>query len=177
MRNLSQTFVTMADASTADQCIAGRDNWIGAQPCGAGKRSGLLRVFVMLFLVLVCFGCTKTPPEQALRSTITQMQQAGSEKDVAALMKNFAEDFSGSEGMDHKQFRQYVSLIWLRHKDIGIQMGPLDVTMMDDRATVNFTVALSGGEGLIPDQGQIYQVQTGWRRKGDDWLLISANWK
>jgi len=48
---------------------------------------------------------------------------------------------------------------------------------MEDRATVNFTLALSGGQGLMPAQGQIYQVQTGWRLEGDDWILLSATWK
>jgi ketosteroid isomerase-like protein len=131
----------------------------------------------MIMMLLVLNACTKTAPEQVLRQTIEDMQQAGAQKDVQVLMNSFADDFVGSEGMSRDEFRRYVSLIWLRHKDIGIQMGPLEVELFDDRATVNFTVALSGGQGLIPDQGQIYQVQTGWRLDGDEWLIISATWK
>ncbi|HNV83863.1 MAG TPA: nuclear transport factor 2 family protein [Arenimonas sp.] len=112
-----------------------------------------------------------------MRESIQQLEQAAVKKDASAFFEYFAEDFSGSDGLDRDNFRRYVQLIWLQHKDIGVQMGPLDVKLMQDRATVNFTVALTGGKGLIPDQGQIYEVQTGWRLEGDDWKLISATWK
>ncbi|MEO8000999.1 MAG: nuclear transport factor 2 family protein [Arenimonas sp.] len=134
----------------------------------------------MSLLVTLCLslaGCSKPAPEQALRDTIGELQQAATSKDASAFFEHFADDFAGSNGMDRDNFRRYVQLIWLQHKDIGVNMGPLDVKILDDRATVNFTVALSGGQGIIPDQGQIYQVQTGWRLEGDDWLLISATWK
>lgn len=122
-------------------------------------------------------GCSKPAPEQALRDSIDKLQQAAVKKDAGEFFEYFAEDFVGSDGLDRENFRRYVQMIWLRHKDVGVQIGPLDVKVMEDRATVNFTVALSGGRGLIPDQGQIYQVQTGWRLDGDDWKLISAAWK
>ena len=112
-----------------------------------------------------------------MRDSIGQLEQAAIAKDGGVFFEHFAEDFSGSDGLDRDNFRRYVQLIWLQHKDIGVKMGPLDVKLTEDRATVNFTVALSGGQGLIPDQGQIYQVQTGWRLEGDEWQLISATWK
>lgn len=65
-------------------------------------------------------------------------------------------------------------LIWLQQKDVGVKTGPLNVKLMDERATVDFTVVLTGGQGFIPDDGRIYQVQTGWRLEGDEWKLISA---
>ncbi|MGH8050328.1 MAG: nuclear transport factor 2 family protein [Arenimonas sp.] len=122
-------------------------------------------------------GCSTPPPEQALRDNIQQLEQAAVKKDASAFFEYFADDFVGSDGLDRENFRRYVQLIWLQHKDVGVQMGPLDVKVMEERATVNFTVALSGGQGLIPDQGRIYTVQTGWRLEGDDWKLISASWK
>jgi outer membrane biogenesis lipoprotein LolB len=170
--------MTIIDSGPADDSFACRNRWIGAQPRDTGKRSSRHVALLMIVILCVLTGCTKTAPEQALRQTVAQMQQAASEKDVSGLMKSVAEDFNGSQGMDQKQFRQYVSLLWLQHQQIGIQMGPLDVKLTsDDRATVNFTVVLSGGDGLIPNQGQIYQVQTGWRLEGSDWRLISADWK
>jgi len=122
-------------------------------------------------------GCSKPPPEQALRETIGKLEQAALKKDGGEFFEYFADDFSGSDGLDRESFRRYVQLVWLQNKDVGVQMGPLDVKLMQDRATVDFTVALSGGQGLLPDRGQIYQVQTGWRMDGDDWRLISATWK
>jgi hypothetical protein len=175
MRNSSQYFLSAIDACSARALFVVR--LIGAQPRDAGKQQHHLFRFAMIMLLLVLNACTNTPPEQALRKTIDEMQQAGAQKDIQGLMNSFADDFAGSEGMSRDEFRRYVSLIWLRHNDIGIQMGPMQVELLDDRATVNFTVALSGGQGLMPDQGQIYQVQTGWRLDGDKWKLISATWK
>ena len=153
------------------------DNPIGAHPRCAGKRAARLLKSLLLLLCLGLPACSKPASEQALRDTIGQLEQAAIAKDNSTFFEYFAEDFSGSDGLDRDNFRRYVQLIWLQHKDIGVQMGPLDVKLMEDRATVNFTVALSGGQGFIPDQGQIYQVQTGWRLEGDDWRLISATWK
>ena len=152
-------------------------NPIGAYRRCAGKRTTGWLVLLLVSLCLGLAGCSKPAPEQALRDTISQLQQAAVKKDVSAFFEHFADDFSGSDGLDRDSFRRYVQLIWLQHKDIGVTMGPLDVKLMEDRATVNFTVALSGGQGFIPAQGQIYQVQTGWRLAGDEWVLISAPWK
>jgi hypothetical protein len=175
MRNSSQYFLSAIDACSARALFV--VSLIGAQPRDAGKQRHHLFRFAMIMMLLVLNACTKTPPEQALRKTIDEMQQAGAQKDIQGLMNSFADDFAGSEGMSRDEFRRNVSLIWLRHKDIGIQTGLMEVALLDDRATVNFTVALSGGQGLIPDQGQIYQVQTGWRLENDEWKLISATWK
>ena len=121
--------------------------------------------------------CSKPPPEQALRDSMAQMEQAAVNKDAGGLFDHFADDFAGSGGMDRENFRRYVQLIWLQQNDIGVKTGPLDVKLMGDRATVDFTLVLAGGQGFIPDDGRIYQVQTGWRLEGDDWKLISATWK
>lgn len=112
-----------------------------------------------------------------MRDGIEQMEQAAVNKDASALFDPFAEDFAGSGGMDRDSFRRYVQLIWLQQKDVGVKTGPLNVKLMDERATVDFTVVLTGGHGFIPDDGRIYQVQTGWRLEGDEWKLISATWK
>lgn len=152
-------------------------NPIGAYPRGAGKRAiDWLAAFILL-LSFGMTGCAKPAPEQALRDRIEKLQAAAMQKDAGAFFEHFADDFVGSDGLDRENFRRYVQMIWLRHKDVGVQIGPLDMKVIEDRATVNFTVALTGGQGLIPDQGQIYQVQTGWRLEDADWKLISATWK
>ena len=128
-----------------------------------------------LFALLA--GCHHEAPEQALRNTIDAMAAAAEAHDTDALFEPIAEDFSGSEGMDRSQFRRYVSVMGLRQKSVGVSLGPLDVKMFDDRATVAFTAALTGGPGWLPDQAQVYEVETGWRLESGDWKLISAKWK
>jgi len=136
-----------------------------------------LRPALCAFFLLLLAGCSREPPEAALRATITEMQQAAEAHDTDALFEPIAEDFAGSEGMDRKAFRRFVTLMSMRYKSVGVNLGPMDVKLIGDRATVTFTAAITSGPGLLPDQGQVYEVDTGWRLEGSDWKLISARWK
>ncbi|OGT54858.1 MAG: hypothetical protein A3E01_18895 [Gammaproteobacteria bacterium RIFCSPHIGHO2_12_FULL_63_22] len=122
-------------------------------------------------------GCRKEPPEQALRNTIAAMETAAEAHDTDALFEPIADDFAGSEGMDRQAFRRYVTFMGMRSKSVSVQLGPLDVKLYDQRATVSFTAALSGGEGLLPSRVQVYDVDTGWRLDDGEWKLISAKWQ
>lgn len=122
-------------------------------------------------------GCSRQPPEQALRNTIAQMQAAAEEHKVDALFDPIAEDFAGSDGMDRQTFRRYVTAINLRNQQLGLQLGPMDVKLYGERATVAFTAAASGGAGWMPERVQVYQVETGWRMENGDWKLVSARWQ
>jgi len=151
---------------------------ISAYARGGGKaRAAALATAFALALALVLPACKHAPPEQALRETIAKMQEAGEKGDVKALFEPIAEDFSGSEGMDRTTFKRYVTLMRMRQKDVGATIGPMDIKLFGDRATANFTLGITGGNGLLPDQAQAYEVETGWRLEGDDWKLISAKWK
>lgn len=126
---------------------------------------------------MLAAGCSRPPPEQALRETIAAMEAAAEARDSEALVEHLAEDFGGPDGMDRDTFRRYLALIWLRNRDVGVTLGPLDVELMGDRAKVGFTAAARGGEGLLPDRAEVYQVETGWRLENGDWKLISADWR
>ena len=153
---------------------------IGAQAPKAGKpRHFSFRWLLPIVLAVAPLGlasCSREPPEQVLRATIANMEAAAEAHDTDALFEPIADDFVGAEGMDKKMFRRYVTLMGMRHKQVGVQLGPLDVKMFDQRATVSFTAAITGGAGFLPDQGQVYQIDTGWRLEGNDWKLISAKW-
>jgi hypothetical protein len=154
---------------------------IGAQAPNAGKPRqlglrGLLCVLLAITLPGLA-GCRREPPEQALRHTIATMQAAAEAHDTDALFEPIADDFVGSEGMDRQAFRRYVTFAGMRNQQVNVQLGPLDVKLFDQRATVSFTAALSGGASWLPEHAQVYQVETGWRMEGSKWKLISATWK
>jgi hypothetical protein len=121
-------------------------------------------------------GCAKEPPEAALRATIAGMQVAAEGRDVDALMEAVSEEFIGPEGMDRDQFRRTLAVVWLRDKNVGVQLGPLDVAVAGEGARVEFTAGTSGGEGWLPDRGQLHRVKTAWRLEDGDWKLVSATW-
>lgn len=128
-------------------------------------------------LSAVFAGCAKEDPEQALRASVTSLQAALEARDGAAIGDRLAEDFVGPEGLDRQGARRMAQLVFLRHQNISATLGPLDVSMKGDHATVRFTAVVTGGAGgLLPETGQLYNVQTGWRSQDGDWKLTSAEW-
>ena len=150
---------------------------IGAQAPIAGKPSRIGLALAFAGVIALLAGCRHEAPEQALRNTIDSMVAAAEAHDTDTLFDSIAEDFTGSQGMDRTEFRRYVTVMSLRQKSVGVSLGPLDVKMFGDRATVKFTAGLTGGPGWLPDQAQVYDVDTGWRMEEGDWKLISAQWK
>lgn len=154
---------------------------IGAYPPGSGKAPSVWkrRVSALCLGLLLVLGaaCSREPPEEALRATIAEMQAAAEARDSGALVESISEEFAGPDGMDRERFRQYLAVIWLRNREVGVNLGPLDVKLIGERATVDFTAAATGGEGWMPDRAQVYQVSTGWRVEDGEWRLISARWE
>ncbi len=166
-----------ATAAAADWSI----HSIGAYAPGTGKAPrGWFRVaFTALVFALVAFlgACAKEPPEAALRATIAAMQAAAESRDADALAESVSAEFVGPGGMDRDQFRRTMAVAWLRDKNVGVQLGPLDVALAGEGARVEFTAGTTGGAGWLPDRGQLYRVRTGWRLEGGDWKLVSASWE
>lgn len=141
-------------------------------------------VVVICLLLMVCGGCRRTPAEQAIGEAIAAMQQAGEAHDVGGIIAPVADDFIGTGDdeagpLDRKGLQRYLTFMQMRERGaIHAHIGPIKVELHGtDRATATFTAIFTGGAGLLPDDGQIEHVRTGWRHDGGDWKLISAEWK
>lgn len=140
----------------------------------------LVRTFALAFLVagMSLAGCVRTPPEQALRERVGALEAAIDARDAGALHGILADDFIGPGGMDDAGARRLAQGMFLRYRDIGTRLGPLDVQLEERHATVRFDAVVTGGAGtLLPQSGQVYDVTTAWRLEGDDWRLVSAEWE
>lgn len=129
-------------------------------------------------LVLALAACSRGTPEERLRAQLAQLQQAVDARDASAVSEVLADDFVGNEGMDREAARRLALAVFMRHRDVGLRAGPLDVKMNGDaHATVSFTAAATAGSGgLLPDSAQVYRVRSGWRLQDGDWRLTSAQW-
>ena len=138
---------------------------------------GIGRLACMGLLLLVS-ACSRSDPEQAVRAQVDALQQAIDARDAGALEDLLAEDFIGNEGMDRRGAKQLAAAVFLRHREIGARLGPVTVELRGEReAIARFSVLATGGSGgLLPEQGQVYQVQTGWRLQDGDWKLLNASW-
>ncbi len=135
-------------------------------------------------LVLVCLligvmaACSRTPPEQAVRQQLEALQSAIDARDAGAVHDLLAEDFIGNQGMDRRGARQLAVAVFMRHRDVGARMGPVTVELRSEtEATASFSVLATGGDGgLLPGNGQVFDVETGWRLVDGDWRLLNARW-
>lgn len=128
-------------------------------------------------VALALSGCARNTPEQHLRATIASLQASIEARQTSAVKQVLAADFVGPDGLDRDGAVRLALAMFLRHRDVGVSIGPLQVQMQERNATVRFDVALTGGSGdLLPDAARLYSVETGWRLENGDWRLTSAQW-
>lgn len=132
-----------------------------------------------LVLAIACAGCAKTPPEQALRQRVDELAHVIEARDARGVASLLADDFVGNDGVDRTGARRLAGALFLRYRDVGIRLGPLQVEMSgDSRARVRTTAMLTGGAGgLLPRSGQVQAIDTGWRLDRGRWVMTSARWE
>lgn len=121
--------------------------------------------------------CARSEPEAALRARVDSLSEAITQPDPAAMQQHLAGDFIGNGGLDRDGARRLAMGFALRHRDIGLSLGPLEVDVAGEHATVRGTAILRGGSGLgLPERAQVYEVESGWRLESGDWMLVSVRW-
>lgn len=142
-------------------------------------RRALGCTLLFALLLLVGSACSRTSTEQALRMQIDAIHAAIEARDAGDVQALLAEDFIGNEGLDRRGARQLAAAVFLRHRDVAARFGPVDVDIRaQGYAVARFTVVATGGSGgLLPQSGQVFDVETGWREVEGEWRLLTASWK
>ncbi|AKC87866.1 nuclear transport factor 2 family protein [Pseudoxanthomonas suwonensis] len=131
----------------------------------------------LLALLLLLGGCSRTPPEQRLREQLASMQEALEQRQASAFMDGVAADFAGDGGMDRAALQQIVRAQVLANARIGLTLGPAEIEVRGERATVRFSAVATGGGGrFLPDRAQAWDVTSGWRDEDGQWRLYYAEW-
>lgn len=143
------------------------------------RGSRRVRQLLLATALTILAACGRDTPEQAVRKQVDAMQAAIDARDAGDVGGLLADDFIGNEGMDRRAAKQLAAAMFLRHRDIGAKVGPVSVELRGDSdAIARFSVLATGGSGgLLPDSGQVYQVETGWRLVDGEWKLLNASWK
>jgi ketosteroid isomerase-like protein len=138
-----------------------------------------MKWFPALIVVLLLAGCHRTPDEQRIRDAITAMQAAVEVREPRGFMRYVSADFTGNDGqVDRDGLHNLLRAEVLRNESVGVTLGPIDVDLQGDRATVHVTATLTGGPGgLLPEHGSIYAITSGWKREGGEWKCFNAAWQ
>lgn len=141
------------------------------------RRHTVLIALLAIAIVLLA-SCSRDTPEQALRLKLQEMQTAAGEKEAGDFMDAVAEDFTGNDGMDRAALHNLLRMQMLANLSPGITTGPVQIEMQGERATVRFTVLLTGGSGrFLPDAVQGYSITSGWRMQEGAWRVYYASWQ
>ncbi len=131
-------------------------------------------------MLLLLAGCgPELDDETRILRTLDAMTEAVEQGDVDDFMTPVADDFVAVNGrLDRRALGLLVRRERLARDSIRVRRVDTQVELVgDSRAVASFRALATGGSGLLPDEGRFWRVETGWRREGDDWTLISAEWE
>lgn len=130
-------------------------------------------------LLIVLVGCARPATEQQIRQTLLDMATALEQGQTNDFMAPVAADFAADTWqLDRRGVRLLLIREMRARQRIRVRLLDIEVELAgEDRASARFHAVLTGGTGLIPEQGSWYRVTTGWRRDGADWALINATWE
>jgi len=146
---------------------------------GPGRYSGSMARLIIVGLILLLGGCSRTTDEQRIRAAMAAMEQAMEARDPRSFMSHITEDFVGNEAeFDRSALANLVRIEVLRNDSIGVTLGPIEIEMQGDRAKAQVLATFTGGNGnLLPEHGSIYAITSSWKRQASEWRCYSATWK
>ena len=124
-------------------------------------------------------GCgAKLTVEQQIIATLHSMEEAAENGQHFEFIGYVADSFSGQKGsMDRREFHRFMIFQINQNRRLYAQFLPIHVQeTVEAQASAQFRILVTGGGGLVPERGQLFEVETRWLRNGSDWLLITADW-
>ena len=137
-------------------------------------------VFISLLAILVLAGCAeKLSVEQQIIATLRTMEADAEAGNHLDFMANIADAFKGQQGsLDRREFHRFMIYQINQHRRLQAQFFPIYVTATGEgMASAHFKILVTGGAGLLPESGQLFEVESRWIRDGGDWLLSGADWE
>lgn len=133
---------------------------------------------IIFLACVVLTGCRRAPEEEQVRNAIATTQKAAEQGSASGVGASLSADFDGNSGdFDRRTLTGLVQLLALRQQHIGVTMGPVSVEHRGERMVASFTVTLTSGQNLLPDQLGLYRVDSAWRSEHGKWVCYSASWK
>jgi hypothetical protein len=142
--------------------------------------SRLFALPVVLMLLAGLGACgEQLTVEQQIIATIREMEARIEAGERRPFMAHISEDFSGQHGsMNREQVRALMIMQLNRYQRLQGQLFPIQVIEQNEgEATAHFRALVTGGPNWIPENGQLFEFETRWRRVDGVWLLYAADWE
>jgi len=137
-------------------------------------------VFGVIFSCLFVVACgEELTVEQQVIATLRNMEYAAEEGRHLDFITHVADSFSGQQGtMDRREFHRFMIFQINQNRRLQAQFFPIFVDETGENlASAHFKILVTGGAGLLPESGQLFEVETQWLREAGAWLLAGADWE
>lgn len=140
-------------------------------------------LIVLAWCAMALPGCRRTPDEVQVRQGIASIAIAAEANAASDVVAPLSDDFVGNDvdgnagELDRRALANMVRLIALRGEHVGVAIGPIAIEHRGERMVATFTVTLSSGSHLFPDQLGVYQIESAWRNEDGKWRCYTASWK
>ncbi len=130
--------------------------------------------------VLLLAACSEDlSVEQHVITNLRAMEEAAEQGEHFDFMAYVSESFAGQyASMDRRAFRRFMIFQISQNRRLHAQFFPIRVLELSEgQASAHFKLLVTGGSGLLPESGQLFDVKTRWLLEGGDWLLSEADWE
>ncbi len=131
------------------------------------------------FAILILAACGKSlSVEQQIIASLKAMEDAAEKGEHFEFMGHVADSFEGQYGsMDRREFHRFMIFQMSQNRRLYMQFFPIHVQETGPgQAAAQFNLLVTGGAGLLPDSGQLFEVETQWLLEANDWTLQKADW-
>lgn len=135
---------------------------------------------LLSILLLSLPGCSQEPAIEHLLQRVDALEQAIEARQVDTAMTMLSADFSTGKGQDRKDAHRLLLLHTLRHQTLNVIRTQTEASLDSsyaDQARVRFNALVTGGQGLLPEQGRSYAVDSRWTFEGGQWYLNHLSWE
>lgn len=141
-------------------------------------------MIVLVAIVILSAGCAAPSPEERIRRLFAEAEQAAEAKDVGALVDLTASDFAGGQGLDRRELRGFLFVLFQQHERVFVlhRVTSLAVAPDETNATARAAVAMAGApiEGpadLSRISADLLVVETDLRVEDGEWRVAGASWR
>ena len=134
---------------------------------------------LLLVLQLMIAGCSQSPPEEAIRHALDELEQAIEDGDTGTIMDRLTDNANVSRGhpMNRKELQRTLIAAFFRYPKRQVTLAGIRIEVdpvSRKTARVRFTAIVWGGRNLLPENGDSYQVDSHWVYDGN-WKIVSLD--
>lgn len=128
-------------------------------------------------LLTACSG--ELSVEQQIIATLRNMEVAAEQGEHFEFIGYVADSFKGQQGsLDRREFHRFMIFQINQNRRLRAQFFPIHVQDLENgNASAHFRILVTGGAGMLPESGQLFEVETEWISSGNDWMLSNADWE